>query len=282
MESRVPLSVCAVQVRRHDNDRFLTALFAPAEHRESLFALYAFNHEIARVAEVVREPFLGRIRLQWWRETIEKAYAGGAVGHEVAVALAAAVNSHGLSRARLLRLIEAREFDFEEGPPETLEALIGYVEGTSSTLVELALDALGAANPNSLAAAREVGIAWGLIGILRAVPFHARLGRVLLPREMIGAAGSTAAQVLSGGSFAALPAIVRPIAREAERRIAEARRLRPELPARALPALLPATLAAMYLGRLRRRGFDPYRQGIESPTPLRHLRLTFYAMFGRY
>ena len=202
--------------------------------------------------------------------------------HEVAVALAAAIHSHGLSQARIKRLIEAREFDFGERPPETLEELIGYVEGTSSTLVELALEVLGAATPNSLAAAREVGIAWGLIGILRALPFHAREGRVLLPIESIGAAGSTASDILGGASFPALPRIVRPIAEEAERRIAAARRLRPEVPAQALPALLPATLAAIYLGRLRRSGFDPYGAGLESPTPLRHLRLTFRAMWGRY
>jgi phytoene synthase len=282
MESSVPLSVCAERVRRYDNDRFLTALFAPAGHRESLFTLYAFNLELARLREAVHEPLIGRIRLQWWRETMDAAYAGGVVEHEVAVALAAAIESCGLSQARIKRLIEAREFDFEQRPPETLEELVGYVEGTSSTLVELALEALGAAEPAALAAAREVGIAWGLIGILRAVPFHAREGRVMLPIATIGMAGSTAAEVLGGASFTALPHIVRPIAEEAERHIIAARRLRADVPAQALPALLPATLAAIYLGRLRRSGFDPYRAGVESPTPLRHLRLTFHAMFGRY
>ena len=63
-------------MRHHDRDRFQTALFAPAERREALFALYAFNYEIARVREAVREPMLGQIRLQWWREAIAAAYAG--------------------------------------------------------------------------------------------------------------------------------------------------------------------------------------------------------------
>src|ERR671936_425398 len=73
------LSPVAALVRRHDRDRFQTALFAPAARREALFALYAFNYEIARVRERVREPILGRIRLEWWRETIAAAYEGGPV-----------------------------------------------------------------------------------------------------------------------------------------------------------------------------------------------------------
>ena len=42
---------CEAQVRAGDRDRFLAALFAPAQHRAGLFALYAFNLEIARVRE---------------------------------------------------------------------------------------------------------------------------------------------------------------------------------------------------------------------------------------
>src|SRR5271156_3271915 len=79
------LSPVGALVRRHDRDRFQTALFAPAARREALFALYAFNYEIARVRESVREPMLGQIRLQWWREAIDAAYAGAASRrHEVA------------------------------------------------------------------------------------------------------------------------------------------------------------------------------------------------------
>src|ERR1700733_11161323 len=72
------LSVLAAVVRQHDRDRFQTVLFAPARHREALFALYAFNYEIARVREIVHEPVLGQIRLQWWREAVNAAYADAA------------------------------------------------------------------------------------------------------------------------------------------------------------------------------------------------------------
>src|SRR5271157_2668701 len=71
------LSPVAALVQRHDRDRFQTVLFAPAARREALFALYAFNYEIARVRESVTEPMIGQIRLEWWRESIAAAFERG-------------------------------------------------------------------------------------------------------------------------------------------------------------------------------------------------------------
>ena len=51
-------------VRRHDPDRFFTTLFAPEAKRATLWTLYAFNHELARARETVREPMMALIRLQ--------------------------------------------------------------------------------------------------------------------------------------------------------------------------------------------------------------------------
>ena len=51
---------CETLVRAADKDRFLATLFAPAEHRGALYALYAFNVEVARVREAIREPWRAR------------------------------------------------------------------------------------------------------------------------------------------------------------------------------------------------------------------------------
>src|SRR5436853_2164580 len=101
------LSPVAALVRRHDRDRFQTVLFAPAARREALFALYAFNYEIARVRESVTAPMLGQIRLQWWREAIDAAYASAAPrAHEVAAPLTAAIREYGLPREPFDRMID--------------------------------------------------------------------------------------------------------------------------------------------------------------------------------
>src|SRR5207253_8807390 len=100
------LSPVAALVLRHDHDRFQTVLFAPAARREALFALYAFNYEIARVRESVTQPMLGQIRLEWWRENIAAAFAGGSVRHHIVVEpLAAAIRRFALSRSKFDRLL---------------------------------------------------------------------------------------------------------------------------------------------------------------------------------
>ncbi|MGH6971685.1 MAG: squalene/phytoene synthase family protein, partial [Caulobacteraceae bacterium] len=131
-------------VRRRDRDRFLTALFAPAGRRAALLAIYGFNYEVAKTREMVRETALGRMRLQWWRDSIAAIYEGGPVRHHQVVApLAAAIAAHGLSRAHFDAIIEAREADLDDLPPPDLDALEAYAEASAGRLVLLALEALG-------------------------------------------------------------------------------------------------------------------------------------------
>src|SRR5437763_854177 len=137
------LSPVAALVRRHDRDRYQTALFAPPRQREALFALYAFNYEIARVREIVSEPMLGQIRLQWWREVIAATFAGEPPRrHQIVLPLTDAIREFRLSRVLLEELIDSRERDLDAAPPETMAALEAYAAGTSASLVALALEIL--------------------------------------------------------------------------------------------------------------------------------------------
>ena len=89
----------AQTVRAADPDRYFASLFAPSARRPYLHALYAFNHEVAHVAESVREPMLGAIRLEWWRETAEGACHGAPRNHDAARGLAALFSDCGLKLA---------------------------------------------------------------------------------------------------------------------------------------------------------------------------------------
>ena len=276
------LSASAELIRRHDHDRFLTALFAPAERREGLFALYAFNLEVAKTREVVSEPLLGQIRLQWWREAIGEIYEGGTRRPEVIEPLAQVIRAYDLPRAPFERLIEARERDLEGSAPATLEALEDYAEATGGGLVELALHALGAAEPGALVVGREVGTAWALTGLARAVPFHARAKRQYLPASVMAETGASEQDLLELRPTASLAEAVRRVADAARRHLAVARAGRAEVPRRAVPALLPAVLADLFLERLARIGHDVLGRPVEIGSPRRQLSLYLAASRGRY
>jgi phytoene synthase len=252
------LSYCAAEVRRHDNDRFVCTLFAPPREREAMAAVFAFNLEVARLREIAREPLLAEMRLQWWRDTLDGVFAGRPPRHPVAIALAEAVAQFSLSRGHFHRVLEGRKQDLAEGAPESMDDLIDYADATSASLSLLTLEILAVDDEASWQAARAVGIAWALTGLMRAVPFHAGARRVYLPAALNRAAGLNVFELYQMKPTAGLCQVVATIADRARLLIDEARALRPRVPDQALPALLPATLAQWHLDRLRKAGHDPF------------------------
>jgi NADH dehydrogenase [ubiquinone] 1 alpha subcomplex assembly factor 6 len=271
-------------VQRHDRDRFLTVLFAPADRRQDLLALYGFNYEVAKTREVVTEASLGEIRLQWWRDGIAAIYAGGPPHpHEVMEPLAAAIRGRTLSREHFDQLIDARGFDLGDQPPASLGALEAYAEASSARLTWLALEVLGERGDASRVAGRAVGLAYGLVGLLRAVPFHALAKRLYLPQDLCAAAGlRVERELFELRSTPGLQQVVAEVAAAAARHLGEARSLRRMLPRAALPALLPAALASADLARLRRAGYDPFAPLVAASDPWRSWRLTVAALTARY
>ena len=281
------LSYCALQVRRQDRDRYIAALFAPAARREDLFALYAFNMEVARTAEVASEALLGQIRLQWWRDSLAELYEGRPRHHAVVEPLAGAVRRHGLSRGHFERLIDAREFDLDGAAPETLAALETYAEGTGASLVLLALEILGVRGDDEAAreagtAGRHMGIAWALTGLARAVPFHARQKRLYLPADLTAEAELEVGDLFELRTSPAVCRVVEALAARAAEHLAAARDLRPRLPGAALPAMLLAPLAAAYLTDLARAGYDPFDPRLRARPPGQVWRLLLAYLRRRY
>jgi 15-cis-phytoene synthase len=250
-------------VRRHDPDRFLTALFAPTEKRGALLALYAFNHELARAREVVSEPPLALIRLQWWREVVE----GAPRRHEVAEPLSAAIAAGALDRSDLLALIDAREVEADPSIP-TLDAWRDYLLGMAGGLSVAAARLLGAAEPER---ARPFGAAYGGAGVLRSAAILARQGRCLLPEDVLARHGLSPEHVTATPESALASGVLSTLA-------AEVRALLPDrVPAvlrrGALAAVLPAVLARR---DLRRIGLPPSPRGLGD-----RLAVVAAAMTGR-
>ena len=275
------LSPVAALVQRHDRDRYQTVLFAPVARREALFALYAFNYEIARVRERVTEPILGRMRLEWWREAVAAAFDGGPVRHHVVVEpLTAAIREYPLSRAHFDRLIDTRETDLHDEPQASLEALEDYVEGTSARLVYLALEILGASDPPTTLAGFHVGIGYALAGLLHAMPYLVGTGRRFIPSDISARTGLDNADYRSLRTRPALRAASTELAAAAARHLASARTA--SIARFALPALLPAKIAQRSLARLRRAGYDPFDPSLTARDPLQSWRLAIAMLLGRF
>ncbi len=247
-------------VRRHDPDRFLTALFAPAERRGALLTLYAFNHELARAREVASEPTLALIRLQWWREVVE----GTRKRHEVATPLSDAMARGLLMPSDLLAVIEAREAEAEPAI-ETLDAWRAWLLAGAGGLAVAAARLLGAEDAETF---RPFGAAYGVAGVLRSVGALARQGRCLLPADLLAESGLSPEAVIGDPAAAPVLAVTRRLAREGLAFLDAAASVKPTRAT--VAAALPAVLARRDLARWPRQ-VGPRRLSDRMAVTLRGL-----------
>jgi phytoene synthase len=248
---------CERLLRAGDRDRFLTALFAPAEHRAALFALYAFNLEIARTPEAARNPQAGEIRLQWWSDVLAGEIAGA--GNPVSAALGATLTSYRLPIAPLHALIDARRFDLYNEPMRTVEELEAYADGAASSVFALAAHVLNAGREAGLReVTRHAGRAHAIAGLLNALPAHAHRGRLYVPREVLERCGSSRREVEEQNATPGLRKALAAMRRIALRNLDEAGKLSNSVPLAVLPAFLPLAVVGPMLARMQRPNYDPF------------------------
>ncbi len=241
-------------VREADRDRYLSTLFAPEGKRAGLFALYAFNIEIARIRDVIREPMPGEIRLQWWRDAI--ATNAGA-GNPVAEALLAVLREHDLPQTAFENALEARIFDLYNDPMPSRTDLEGYCGETASALIQLAsliLDRDAAVATADLAG--HAGCAQAIAGLLRLLSIHMARGQCFIPRDILAASGTTPEAFVSGQAGAAAARAIDAMTALAREHLLHFRRRAGELPSSLRPAYLPVGLAGAYLDRISAMGAD--------------------------
>ncbi len=169
-------------VRRRDPDRFFTVLFAPQPARADLFALYAFNIELARAQDLASTPALALIRLQWWREIVE----GAERRHEVATPLQALLAAGRLAPAPLLDMIAAREADVEEPPASMADFTERLLHGPGA--LAAAAGALLGADDGEVPRMVQLGAAYGAAGTLRNIASLGARQRCVLPLDVLARA----------------------------------------------------------------------------------------------
>lgn len=253
-------SYCEDAVRIADRDRFLATLFAPAHYRAALFALYAFDADIAAIARRIREPLAGEVRLQWWHDTISGAGGEQAAASPLAAALLAAIESFNLPRESFFSLLEARRFDVYREPMASRHELEDYLEATVSTILDLAIRILNdGVDPQAGALTKDAGLAIGLSRMLTAFPSDVSQGLLLLPQDSVERHGANTEDILAGKNSLNLKSALAEIRNDARAHLDVARSQLPSVPGNIEPALLPLVLVGPRLRRMERSGYDPFR-----------------------
>ncbi len=251
---------CFESVRGGDRDLWLASLFWPEAARRHAHALFAFNGEIARVRDVVSQPTLGEIRYQWWRDVIANEAPGG---NPIGEALVDTIRRFNLDKERLLALIEARSFDLYDDPMPTEAALENYLRDTSATLFEAIARVLapGQLPPPCVDAA---GRAYGLVGILRGLPWQVMRGQLFLPLDLLERLKLPPETVLARRSSPGLGLVLQTLRARVRVHLREMRDcLGGAGPGAA--ACLPAFVCESYLKKMQRPGLNLFETPIDVP-----------------
>jgi len=254
---------CEDQVRASDKDRFLATLFAPAAPRGLLFALYAFNLEIAGVRDRVREPMAGEIRLQWWRDVLNGERASEAAANPVAAALLETIAHCALPAEPLRDLIEAHAFDLYDDPMPTRAALDAYAHKTAGVVFHQAARICGGVTRAVEEAAEHAGKAHAITDLLRRFARAASRHQVFVPAELLERHSTRVEEVTAGQASEGLLAALAALRADARRHLVGFELLLPVLPAATMPAFLPLALVPGYLTRMERDDYDPFGTPVE-------------------
>lgn len=274
-------AACLAMLRETDRDRYLACLLSPEEKRGSLAALYAFNAEIARVRDVVREPLPGEIRLQWWRDLLEGGAAGDSTGNPLAAGLIETVERYRLPRQTLIAMTEARIFDLYDDALPDRNALEGYAGETASALIQLASLVLSQEDAaQSAEAAGHAGVAQSVAGALMLLPIHMRRRQLYIPLDILSATGLDRDSFLAGEDKLRISAAIEAMAGLGLEHLEKARRAGP-VPASVFPAFLPACLSKSALLKARKIGASAIEGGLQQPQWRRQITMMKAAFLRR-
>ncbi|KAK4167632.1 NADH dehydrogenase complex I, assembly factor 6 [Cladorrhinum sp. PSN259] len=173
---------CGNQLKNGDNDAYLIRQFVPRSAQNAYDALRTLNLELARLPETVSNPTIGQFRMQFWRDTVNKVFAGNPprepisiLLHQAIMDLRAKTGAAGVSSLKfwLLRFINTRERHMENKPFVSLSALEDYAENTYATLMYMTLAAMPLQSVHMDHLASHIGKAYGIVATLRGIPILA-------------------------------------------------------------------------------------------------------------
>lgn len=269
-----PDEYCQQKTVQSGSSFYYSFLFLPPERRRAITALYAFCREVDDTVDEATDGSVARIKLAWWRTEVSKMYSGTPT-HPVMLALQPHIATYKLEEKHLLAIVDGMEMDLDQSRYLDYPGLQRYCWHVAGVVGILSASIFGYTNPQTLAYAEKLGLAFQLTNIIRDVGDDARKGRIYLPINELQQFGVTANDLLKLQHTDKFEALMRFQAERAQAIYDEALTLLPKEDRRAQrPGLMMAAIYRTLLDEIQRDGFHVLNQRI-SLTPLRKLWLAW-------
>jgi phytoene synthase len=262
-------ALCAENVRAVDYDLWFSGLLTPELKRHALYALYAFTLEISQLRCKVSEPFLGEIRLQWWRDVLTGERRSEGEQHPQARALLETIEFYKLPLHAFVAIIDAHIRDLYDDPFLSLADLEGYAGETISARLRLATLILGEGqDPGGAEACGHAGVAHTLLRILLATPQQVHKGVVVWPVDLMARFSVKREDILTRKHTTDIRETCMYVGELVRDHYARSAHAIAALPATVKPAFVPLTTIPLLLDRLREADYNPFTVS----THISHLR----------
>lgn len=269
-----PDEYCQQKTVQSGSSFYYSFLFLEPARRRAITALYAFCREVDDTVDEATDGSVARIKLAWWRTEVSSMYKGTPT-HPVTQALQAHIATYRLEEQHLQAIIDGMEMDLDQSRYLDYAGLTRYCWHVAGVVGILSASIFGYTNPQTLAYAEKLGLAFQLTNIIRDVGEDARKGRIYLPVNELQQFGVTAADLLNSRHSEKFEALMRFQTERAQKMYDEALALLPKEDRRAQrPGLMMAAIYRTLLDEIARDGYHVLSQRI-SLTPLRKLWLAW-------
>ncbi|MDR2926461.1 MAG: presqualene diphosphate synthase HpnD [Azoarcus sp.] len=265
-----PHQYCQDKAAASGSSFYYSFMFLAPAQRQAIIALYAFCREVDDIVDECRDPVPAHARLDWWRQEIARVFDGTPT-HPVGFALQEIHAPFGLSRERLLEVIDGMAMDLQNRRYADFNALQNYCYHVASAVGLLSAAIFGASDTRTLGYAHDLGIALQLTNIIRDVGEDARRGRIYLPLDDLRRFNVSEADILAAR---ASDSFLKLMAFQAERAQMFYEQALAKLPAadrkNQLPGLIMAAIYRDLLRKIAKTDFRVLDRRV-SLTPLRKL-----------
>jgi len=177
-----PDEYCSAKAAQSGSSFYYSFRLLPEAKRRAITALYAYCREVDDVVDEVHEPSIAQAKLAWWRIEVAAIYAG-TPQHPVGKALAPVVRDFGLKREHLEAVIDGMTMDLTQTRYADFAELERYCHRVAGVVGLMSAEIFGYEDPSTSGFARDLGVAFQLVNIVRDVGDDARRGRIYLPQD---------------------------------------------------------------------------------------------------
>jgi phytoene synthase len=262
-------SSCAQIVRTHQRATYICTLFAPLPARNYLYALFAFMSEIEQIRLSVSEEMVGLIRLQWWRDAIEKCYTGVTPHHDVLIALSQTIERANIPQSAFEQTLDAYEKDFQTFPFDSISQLETYAKHTLGEFLGFGLKILGCDTQEARDAVLSLAISDTIYTQLRRLPINLSNNWCTLPRDILLKNNIDPEMIFSGTLQSNdLTPVIQELILHARQALIKTRSYQNQASLKALPLFLRAAVLPRLSKQLQEAAPTLYHQPI-SLSPVR-------------